>query len=60
MRESRGLAHIHLPDGAMSLTWLALWWSIYLLTLFAVLYECKRKIVLDTGRIAVTAARNVV
>ena len=60
MRKSCSLAHIHLPDGTMSLTWLALWWSIYLLTLFAVLHECKRKIVLDTPRIAVTAMATAV
>jgi len=53
------LAHIHLPDGALSLGWVVIWWFTYLLVLSSLLFKL-RKTTFDPLRIAITAMATAV
>ena len=54
------LAHIHLPDGALSLEWLAIWWAVYIIAISAVVYALRKKAVLDPLKISATAMATAV
>ncbi len=49
------LAHIHLPDGSLSLVWLSTWWGVFLVVLGLVLYTFRKRTTLNAHRIATTA-----
>jgi cobalt/nickel transport system permease protein len=49
------LAHIHLPDGAFTIEWVAVWWAILLLVLITVLFRMRRKDTSNLSGIAITA-----
>ncbi|MBS7622735.1 energy-coupling factor ABC transporter permease [Candidatus Bathyarchaeota archaeon] len=49
------MAHIHLPDGALSLGWVLTWWAVYLATTSGVAYTLRRRGALDPLKISITA-----
>ena len=49
------MAHIHLPDGALSLEWLAIWWAVYIIVISTILYALRKRATLDPLRISATA-----
>lgn len=49
------MAHIHLPDGAFTIEWVAVWWAILLLVLITVLFRMRRKDTSNLSGIAITA-----
>ena len=54
------LAHIHLPDGAFSLSFVVVWWLVYLTVLLLVLLRLRRRAALGPLRIAITAMATAV
>ncbi|MEM3017568.1 MAG: energy-coupling factor ABC transporter permease [Candidatus Bathyarchaeia archaeon] len=49
------MAHIHLPDGALSLGWVLTWWAVYLAATSGIVYTIRRRGSLDPLKIAVAA-----
>lgn len=54
------MAHIHLPDGALSLEWLVIWWAVYIIAISAILYDLRKNAVLDPLRISAAAMATAV
>ncbi|PKG33428.1 energy-coupling factor ABC transporter permease [Methanoregula sp.] len=49
------MAHIHLEDGAFSLTWVLVWWLLALVCIGIALWILRSKGHKDTGRITIAA-----
>jgi cobalt/nickel transport system permease protein len=49
------MAHIHLEDGAFSLTWVLVWWLLALVCIGVALWILRSKGKKDTGRITIAA-----
>jgi cobalt/nickel transport system permease protein len=49
------MAHIHLEDGAFSLTWVLVWWLLALVCIGIALWILRSKGQKDTGRITIAA-----
>jgi cobalt/nickel transport system permease protein len=49
------MAHIHLPDGSFTLTWVLAWWFCALVLVGVALFLARKKKRLDPGKITIAA-----